>query len=40
MVDRAECVLAWSDGSLTGGTANCVRYAEKRHRQLVNIYVK
>lgn len=28
MVDRADCVLAIWDGS-EGGTANCVRYADK-----------
>lgn len=37
MVDNADKVLAYWDGS-PGGTANCVKYAEKVDRPLRNIY--
>jgi uncharacterized phage-like protein YoqJ len=37
MVDNAERVLAYWDGS-SGGTANCVAYAEKVDKKLRNIY--
>lgn len=36
MVDRCDLLLAVWDGS-NGGTANCVRYAEKIGRPLVRI---
>ena len=38
MIDRADKVLAFWDGSLNGGTANAVRYARKKHVPLVNAW--
>lgn len=35
MVDRCQSVLALWDGSF-GGTHNCIRYAEKRKKPVVN----
>lgn len=37
MVDAADLVLAIWDGS-SGGTGNCVRYGEKQHKELVNLW--
>lgn len=37
MVDRADQILAMWDGS-SGGTANCIRYAEKQNKPIVNLY--
>lgn len=37
MVDRADVVLALWDGS-NGGTANCVRYAEKNDANIINVW--
>jgi uncharacterized phage-like protein YoqJ len=37
MVDNADTVLALWDGS-SGGTANCVRYAERRGVTIVNLW--
>ena len=37
MVNDADLVLAMWDGS-SGGTGNCVKYAEKRNKQLINLY--
>jgi uncharacterized phage-like protein YoqJ len=39
MVDQCDCLLAVWDGS-DGGTANCVRYAERIGRPLVRINPK
>jgi len=36
MVDNADVLLAVWDGT-SGGTANCVRYAEKKKKQIVRI---
>lgn len=37
MVDRADAVLALWDGS-DGGTGNCIRYATKKEKQIVNLW--
>lgn len=37
MVEHSDLVLALWDGS-SGGTANCVRYAESRGMQVVNLW--
>ncbi len=38
MIDRADLVFAYWDGSLTGGTSNGVRYAQKKRVALVNLW--
>jgi hypothetical protein len=38
MIDRADKVLAYCDGSLNGGTANAVRYAQKKRVPMVNAF--
>jgi uncharacterized phage-like protein YoqJ len=38
MVDNADQVLALWNGDLTGGTANCVRYAERRKKPPINVW--
>ena len=38
MIDRADQVLAYWDGSLNGGTANGVRYAEKKRVPILNLW--
>lgn len=38
MIDRADLVLAYWDGSLNGGTANAVRYANKKKVPLKNLW--
>lgn len=38
MIDRADMVLAYWDGSLNGGTANAVRYALKKKVPLENVW--
>ena len=37
MVDHCDVLLAMWDGS-TGGTFNCIKYAKKRKKPIVNIY--
>lgn len=37
MVDRADLVFALWDGS-SGGTANCLAYAERRRKRVVNLW--
>lgn len=37
MVDNCDTVLAMWDGS-AGGTGNCIKYAEKRKRPIVNLH--
>lgn len=37
MVDNSDMVLALWDGS-NGGTANCVRYAENKNKEIVNLW--
>lgn len=37
MVDRVETVIAVWDGS-TGGTYNCVKYAEECNKEIIRIY--
>ena len=39
MVDDADLILAYFDGS-SGGTRNCIRYAEKVKKPIVNLYPK
>lgn len=39
MVDRCETVLALWDGTF-GGTHNCILYAEKQRRPIVNLWEK
>lgn len=40
MIDRADLVLAYWDGSLNGGTANAIRYADrpKSRKRIVNMH--
>ncbi len=38
MIDRADHVLAYWDGSLTGGTSNAVRYAQKKRVPILNLW--
>jgi uncharacterized phage-like protein YoqJ len=38
MVDDATSVLALYDGMQQGGTYNCVQYAEKKKRQIINLW--
>lgn len=42
MIDSADFVLAYWDGSLNGGTANAIRYASrpKSRKPLLNLYGK
>jgi uncharacterized phage-like protein YoqJ len=37
MVDNCDILLAMFDGT-SGGTANCVRYAESKNKKIINIY--
>ncbi len=37
MVDNSDVVLALWDGT-TGGTANCIAYAQKKHALIINSY--
>lgn len=37
MVDHSDLVLAVWDGS-DGGTANCVRYAQRENKPIINLY--
>lgn len=37
MVDRSDLVLAMWDGS-SGGTANCIKYAEGKNKTVINLY--
>lgn len=37
MVDASECVLAMFNGS-PGGTANCIEYAEKKNKTVINLW--
>lgn len=37
MVDRCDLVLAMWDGS-SGGTANCIKYAQSRGRPIINLW--
>lgn len=39
MVDNCDLVLAMHDGT-TGGTYNCVKYAEKKTKKMINLYNK
>lgn len=39
MVDNSDLVIACWDGS-SGGTANCVKYAEACHKTVINIWDK
>lgn len=38
MVDRCDLVLALYDGSSRGGTYDCVRYANNKGKQVINIW--
>lgn len=40
MIDNADIVLAYWDGSLNGGTANAIRYADrpKSRKPIINMY--
>jgi len=38
MIDRADRVLAYWDGSLNGGTSNGVRYADKKRVPITNLW--
>lgn len=37
MVDRADTIIAVYDGSPVGGTANCVRYARRKRKDILII---
>lgn len=37
MVDRADLILAMWDGS-SGGTGNCIKYAQSKNKQIINLY--
>lgn len=37
MVDQSDYVIAVWDGS-SGGTGNCVRYAESKHKEIIGIH--
>jgi len=37
MVDNSDLVLAMWDGT-TGGTYNCIKYAESKNKQIINLY--
>ena len=37
MVDNADIVIACWDGT-TGGTANCIKYAESKGKEVINIW--
>ena len=37
MVDNSDIVIAYWDGSKSG-TGNCVNYAEKKNKKIINIY--
>lgn len=37
MVNHSDCVLALWDGS-SGGTANCIKYAEKINKPVINLW--
>lgn len=37
MVNHSNIIIAAFDGS-SGGTANCIKYAEKHNKQIINIY--
>lgn len=38
MVEHAMCVMAVWDGKQSGGTWNCIQYARKRHRWMVQLH--
>ena len=38
MVDNSNIVLAYWNGKQNGGTYNCVKYAESKHKIIINIY--
>ena len=38
MVDNADRILAYYNGSLKGGTYNCLKYAEKVDKPVRNVY--
>lgn len=38
MVDNSNVLLALYNGDKTGGTANCVRYAESKGKVIVNLW--
>lgn len=37
MVDASDIILAYWSGA-PGGTSNCIRYAEKKEKKIINIY--
>lgn len=39
MVDRADLILALWDGS-DGGTGNCIQYANKKNKRIINLFNK
>jgi uncharacterized phage-like protein YoqJ len=40
MVDRCDSLMALWNGDITGGTANCVVYAEKKGKPIVNLWAE
>lgn len=38
MVDNSDIVLAYWNGKQNGGTYNCIKYAESKHKKIINIY--
>lgn len=37
MVDHSDCVVACWNGDRSGGTANCVKYAEGQHKRVIQL---
>ena len=40
MVYNAEVIFAMYNGDKFGGTYNCVRYAEKQNKIIINLFKK
>jgi uncharacterized phage-like protein YoqJ len=40
IVDHCDRLVALWDGGETGGTANCIRYAQEQGREIVNLWPK
>ena len=40
MVDHAHLVLALYNGDLDGGTCNCIRYARRKNKPILNTYLE
>lgn len=40
MTDNCDKILAMYNGDLSGGTYNCIKYAEKQRKEIINLYNK